>query len=205
MTSTVSLWGLDPLFHTYRKVFVRALKSRTLRVVDIDNHFEFFYCNRPCQLVEICGIITARKKGKNFVVDKGTTRETQLELIIFVIDDGSASIQCSVMCNPRKVNYTQINKISIGDLVFVKGSLRMQHPAFGNQLVPFNELHTTPREVTVNIKSIETCDDPNLEMHHWLMSMQLHDDVYSKQFVYKIPADQAGLASLLHSGLCPCR
>lgn len=163
--------GIGPTFHgilyplclpscwltvrqSFRKVFISSLKD--LVVHEDAGLFKLSLHGKPICKVEIIGLITSL--------------ERRAKKILLTVDDGTGSVRCIKFIDDL-ANY-DTSSLSIGTLVVVRGSLELSET---------NRSSHGPA-VTVALLEPAAGDDPNMETLHWLRTMQLMKDVYSKPF-----------------------
>ncbi|KAG2198912.1 hypothetical protein INT47_010317 [Mucor saturninus] len=99
-----AFFGLDPLFHTHVKLFIKDV-LKLERVPDVSLEVFQLY-DHVIRLVEICGIVVAfESSGGN---------------IIYTVDDASATISCCLFSDNMDVNYVPLE---LGTAVRVRGKI----------------------------------------------------------------------------------
>ena len=160
----VAVMGLDHLFHSTHCLLIGSINNPSVVQHTLKpNHIEFYYMKRPFMKVEVCGIITNKRLAKG----KG----------IVVVDDGTGVIEC--VQYHKDGEREEISSLSVGDLVMIRGILRLKHSEFLPSM-PFHAIDQMPQHLAIDITHLEVIEDENYELFHWNQCMELHRDVYSK-------------------------
>ena len=149
-------WGLDPLYSSYRKMFVKHILS-SVQVTEATGFFHLSLYSRPISKVEVVGIITHI--------------EVQRARITYKVDDGTGVIRCVKFISPdnESVEGEAIRSsiIAAGTLVSAKGILTL------------SETNVDDFGLCVQLSIFESIDEPNMEVFHWVTTMTLHNTCYS--------------------------
>lgn len=187
----VVVWGLDPSYFTYRKVFVDTIMSLIV-CRQRNGYFEYILHDRPVSRVEIVGVVVEIKRSAN--------------RIVFTVDDGTGLIRCLKFLASKMSMDTSdpMRHADVGSVVVVQGVMEQRDS---------NEFEY---QITLKVNSVNPTIDPNMEAYHWTSCMYLDECEYSQPAhapslqvaEYAPSTDQADVKgtfdSLRDGSLCVC-
>lgn len=125
---------------------------KTIQIVEEKGLICLFLHKRPIQKVEIVGIIVSLDR--------------KLNKIIVYIDDGTGIIRAVKYLDQSPGAPTYLFPGNIGETIIVKGNLEMY------------ETNSDIYGFALKINIVERIEDPNIEIYHSLMCMELYDSEY---------------------------
>eukprot|EP01038_Epipyxis_sp_PR26KG_P015797 gene15797-21394_t len=152
MEKEIKEWALDPIFSSFRSLFIIEIKSK-INISEKNGVFQLYYNNEPILKAEVCGIIVnvvLTAKRIQYVVDDGTSTIRCFKPI-FITDTDESSNDIS---GDSAINNKEYFKV--GDMVSIKGVLALSETNYDNY------------GFCIQISIVSKLDDPNYEAYHWL-------------------------------------
>ncbi len=148
------VWGLDPQYFGYRKVFIKTIMEKMV-AKKRNGYIEYYWHDRPVSRVEIVGVVVDIKRTAN--------------RIVFTVDDGTGLIRCmKFLSQNRSMDFADpLRNADVGTVVIVQGIMEQKDS---------NEFEY---QITLKVNSMNPSIDPNMELYHWTTCMYLDDCEYS--------------------------